>query len=330
MALAQQQHGVVAPQQARATGYSKGRMLTLQRQGFIRPHLGCLLLPSCTKRMSRADAHALTLRLGAGTVVTGAAAAQILGCDGDWATRFCATTPMAYASVDRNISVDGAKILRCQFDGRVNRRGELTLADQMTALLDTLEVVPYDLRADFLDHCLQRRWLKVEDAEQRLSGRCAGRGGRRSSAAQRQALRHVREGTHSAAERLMRRALLRAGLRAGGAEGTRGTGGAVGWHANHSVQVPVASEAGKSHSLAQIDFAWPDCRLALEVDGRAFHSAAAAFENDRARRNNLQLGGWTVVHATWKSLTDDPGAVAGMVLATLKRLRSCGARAPGL
>ena len=114
----------------------------------------------------------------------------------------------------------------------------------------------------------------------------------------------------------MRRALLSARNRPGGRSG---------WHANHSVRVPVAKKAGFSHRLARIDFAWPDCRLALEVDGKAFHTSDAAFERDRDRRNDLQLGGWTVVHATWKSLTDDPRAVAGMVQATLKRLRASGA-----
>ncbi len=266
--------------------------------------------------MSGANAQALTLRLGAGTVITGAAAAQILGCDGDWATRFCATHPMAYASVNRHVSVAGATMLRCQFDGCAIRHGDLNLADQSTALLDTLQVVPEELRAHFLDYCLQRRWIEVGPAERLLARRSAGRMGRRSNAAERQALRHLREGTHSAAERLMRRALLRARIRHGDPSG---------WLANHSVQVPVAKEAGMSHHLARIDFAWPDCQLALEVDGKAFHTSDAAFERDRDRRNDLQLGGWTVVHATWKSLTDDPGAVAGMVQATLKRLRASGA-----
>ncbi len=66
----------------------------------------------------------------------------------------------------------------------------------------------------------------------------------------------------------------------------------------------------------EVDAVWRDRRLIVELDGRGFHSTAAAFERDRARDRALQAAGWRVVRLTYRQLRDMPEAV----LADLRRL----------
>src|SRR5205085_9315547 len=44
----------------------------------------------------------------------------------------------------------------------------------------------------------------------------------------------------------------------------------------------------------EIDFVWPDRRVAVEVDGWEDHRTRPAFERDRDRDRRLRLAGWTV------------------------------------
>ena len=60
----------------------------------------------------------------------------------------------------------------------------------------------------------------------------------------------------------------------------------------------------------RIDFAYPDARLAIEVDGWTDHGTREAFESDRARQNELVELGWKVVRFTWLQLTTQPVDVA--------------------
>ncbi len=59
-----------------------------------------------------------------------------------------------------------------------------------------------------------------------------------------------------------------------------------------------------------IDLHWPDRRLAVELDGGAFHRTAEAFERDRRRDADLAAAGYRTVRVTWRQLTRDPGWVA--------------------
>jgi hypothetical protein len=53
----------------------------------------------------------------------------------------------------------------------------------------------------------------------------------------------------------------------------------------------------------EVDFAWPDMRLAVELDGWCYHSSIDAFQNDRARDRALGDLGWTVRRFTWHDVT---------------------------
>jgi very-short-patch-repair endonuclease len=54
------------------------------------------------------------------------------------------------------------------------------------------------------------------------------------------------------------------------------------------------------------DFLWRDARLIVEADSRRVHGTATAFEKDRQRDQRLVAAGWTVIHATWHQVTQEP------------------------
>jgi very-short-patch-repair endonuclease len=65
------------------------------------------------------------------------------------------------------------------------------------------------------------------------------------------------------------------------------------------------------------DFAWPEQRLIVEVDGWAAHGHRVAFERDRARDLAHTLAGWTVVRFTHRGLTARPLEAAARLAALL-------------
>jgi hypothetical protein len=58
--------------------------------------------------------------------------------------------------------------------------------------------------------------------------------------------------------------------------------------------------------IARVDFAYPDARLAIEVDGYEFHSSRAAWERDRLRQNEIVSLGWFVLRTTKRQIRAQP------------------------
>ena len=73
---------------------------------------------------------------------------------------------------------------------------------------------------------------------------------------------------------------------------------------------------------AWLDACWPDARLAVEIDGRAFHVLGEDWEDDLARQNALVLGGLTVLRFPGLLLRTSPAAVTAQVAAALARSRA--------
>ena len=59
----------------------------------------------------------------------------------------------------------------------------------------------------------------------------------------------------------------------------------------------------------EVDCVWPAERVIVELDGRAIHDAADAFETDRARDRRLEAAGWHVIRVTWRQLEETRGEV---------------------
>ena len=67
----------------------------------------------------------------------------------------------------------------------------------------------------------------------------------------------------------------------------------------------------------EVDAVWIDQRLAVELDGHAFHRTRLAFERDRLRDAALQLAGFRVLRFTHRRLDREPAAVIETVRSML-------------
>lgn len=338
--IAEEQGGVVLRSQCAQHGLVPRQVRVLAARGVVKAQCGALVLRECVPhwvlerplqfQRSWLDAWAVTVRArvrGVPVIVTGAAAAVLQGCfgdwsgrwqgardlDGDWPTAHQAAQPMAYAPSDVNLRLHGVHIMRAGFDGCLTLFNGLQLADRATALLDTLdhassadasEQIPAEREypAALLDLLLQRKWLTPQEViERRQRRRAAGRGGRRGSACLTWAARRAAEGTHSKAERRFASLLREHGLRKGGKNG---------WVANYEVQGVGRGGASWAH---RFDVAWPSRNVAVEVDGRGYHSDEGAFERDRRVLGLATAAGWRILHVTWRQMKESPSSVIAVV-----------------
>lgn len=72
---------------------------------------------------------------------------------------------------------------------------------------------------------------------------------------------------------------------------------------------PVALSWGTAH----VDAAYPSYKLAIELDGYAWHSDRRTFERDRRRDNELRSLGWTVFRFTWGMLKFEQDNLAALI-----------------
>jgi hypothetical protein len=67
----------------------------------------------------------------------------------------------------------------------------------------------------------------------------------------------------------------------------------------------------------EVDVAWLDQRLIVELDSRGYHGTRAAFENDRIRDATLQAAGYRVIRVTHRRLEAAPAEVVQLLRALL-------------
>ncbi|MEZ0342403.1 type IV toxin-antitoxin system AbiEi family antitoxin domain-containing protein [Mycobacterium sp. pV006] len=115
--------------------------------------------------------------------------------------------------------------------------------------------------------------------------------GRYGSPRSRLLLQAADSGARSAAERLLHTLLRGARLR--------------GWQADYRV------------GGYRVDVAFPDAKVAIEVDGFAFHSGAEEFQIDRVRQNDIVVQKWQVLRFTWLDLTEYPERVIAVIRAAI-------------
>ena len=75
-------------------------------------------------------------------------------------------------------------------------------------------------------------------------------------------------------------------------------------------QHPVVLPFGTVH----LDAAVPELRLAIELDGAAFHGSAVDRERDTRRDVALAALGWVVLRFSYRRLTTDPEACRREIL----------------
>jgi very-short-patch-repair endonuclease len=173
----------------------------------------------------------------------------------------------------------------------VTTRFGLRITTRTETLLDCLGWLPVPAARNLLDRAFQQGWLAPRDLDHRLDEQ-PGRWGNRQLAG---LARDCRPGIEAESERRLQRLLEQAGVR--------------GWIANHPVRV-----GGRRF---RPDIAFPQFRLAVEVDGWAHHRTKERRDADVERDNLLMLAGWRVLRFTWEDVVDRPEYVLGVIRAAL-------------
>ncbi|VEG50130.1 Protein of uncharacterised function (DUF559) [Mycolicibacterium chitae] len=163
---------------------------------------------------------------------------------------------------------------------RIRRRdlGVRDIVERRGLRVTSLQLTAVENRAKVMDRALQG------DAElTQLWATHLRNKGRYGSPRARINLQAAGEGSRSKAERLVAQLLTSAQI--------------TGWIANFPVGPFV------------VDFAFPDSKLVIEIDGFAFHSGVDDFVKDRNRQNYLVLHRWKVLRFTWWDLIERPERV---------------------
>lgn len=65
--------------------------------------------------------------------------------------------------------------------------------------------------------------------------------------------------------------------------------------------------------VARIDMAFPQFKIAIEIDGWSSRSTSSDLRRSTRRRNALTALGWTVLHFTWLDIVKHPDYIVGLV-----------------
>ena len=85
---------------------------------------------------------------------------------------------------------------------------------------------------------------------------------------------------------------------------------------------PRVNVKGRANGrLHEVDFIWPELRLAIETDGRDWHEGEYATSLDETKERDLTIGGWRCHRLTWRQVILDPEGAAATLAALLQSQR---------
>lgn len=233
----------------------------------------------------RSTIRIAVLRMGGTAILSGLGAAYWHGvANSPPATVTVTATPGGHVK-----RVPGVRAVRRRLDGRdAVERSHLMVTGLPLSVLEG--AVEGDVSV------LDRALLLRRVSERQLRAVYDRRRGTVGATAMGRLLEGVGSGARSSAERLT--------------VGLFESAGITGWIANYSSGRYI------------IDFAFVAERVAVGIDGMAYHRDADAFQNDRTRRNDLIAAGWTVLNFTWNDLVNHPDDVIARVVAALSAAAS--------
>jgi very-short-patch-repair endonuclease len=231
---------------------------------------------------------------GPGTYASFRAAAALWGLVGFEPDALEVTVPRT-----RRARLEGVIVHDSIVTGRLHTTTvqNIPTASAARTLTDLSAVAPRWMVEHAVDDALRRKLVTIRTLS-RVAGDLDGRGRRRSRVT-RAVLDARRTDAHpgqSEPELRIAKLLVRAGLPA----------------PVHQHRVRVGRRTRR------LDLAYPELMIAIEYDGWSHHSQRSAFDADRARANELELLGWTVLRFT--SASSDAMIVA-TVSAALQRAR---------
>lgn len=190
----------------------------------------------------------------------------------------------------------GVVVLRRELsDCDVLVRNDCLLTSRASTVIDCALLLDEHPAMRFVERALQPNWISYEELARRVQLAVGQKGVQKLV----RIVRALGSGAHSDSEQRLVR-----GLR---------THGLVGWSCNLEV-------TDRSSRIGMVDIAFPEIKLAVELDGRAWHVDRDRFQHDRTRQNRLVAAGWTVLRFTWEDVTYRLDTVIADISAALARL----------
>lgn len=288
--FARRQGGVFTRAQAIACGFTERQVdYRIASKRWRRIHRS-VLADATVPDSSLSGLWAAVLAAGPEAVVSHSSAALLWGWEVQDRLIHLTVPPHRHPRIDQTIQIH--RLPLAPGDSGLMRR--LPVTSRLRTITDCVTILPRARLGALLDRAIQQGWVSESDLTRAISRHRARTGNKEL----RRLAAGLSPGAHSKAERLLHR-LFRAHR-------------ITGWQPNF----PVV-EANRV--LAVVDVAFVDVKLAVEVDGRAFHVSPERFQTDRTKQNALVALGWNVLRFTWADLTERPAYVVASVLAELAR-----------
>ncbi|WP_436796292.1 DUF559 domain-containing protein [Actinospongicola halichondriae] len=290
-AIAWRQHGAFTAAQAQGVGVSRTSIMRATSDGSIVRRRPRVYVIASAPRTERQDLMVAVLAGGAGALATGESAL----------TLWC---PEIASPNTHSITVPAASGVRSTAGCRVLRSSDLELAKAGSidgipvvgvarALLDSAIGLPPDVVLARINACQRHLPMSFGALVDTLHSHA--RRGRPGVATFRTALgRMTKEVPDSEFERLVLRDLA-----------------AVDIPSPTLHHVVSCSTAGP----IELDLAWPDRRIDVELDGRDHLTRMKTARRDRQRDRALALLGWVAPRFVWDDYLDDPGAMVAEIVA---------------
>jgi len=287
--LVRTQDGLIRHDQARELGLSPaaiGRRVSSGEWLEIHPRVYLTATHTLTQR---AALRAAALWAGDAATLTGLAAAAWWNLT----DRRPTTTTIAVGATGGHSPPPGIRLERRSMAllGRVKVDG-VWVEHRASAALEAATSLGLVEGARLLDRALQQDRIGMPALRKAL--RALGR--RHGVVLARRLVALADGGARSEAERDALRRLTRARI--------------TGWTANLPVDLP-------GFGRVVLDIAFPEHRVAVEIDGWAYHRDVDRFRRDGLRQNEVVIGGWRVIRVTWFDLQETPDYLVDVVLRAL-------------
>lgn len=288
--LATSQFGVVHVRQAAELGLNSRALGRRLQHGWRRLHPGVVSIPGYPDTFEQ-RAMAAYLYAGSDSLLCHRSAGRLHGLDGVPKSRIEISTPRRLRSRDLVVHQRDISALRCRHFGPL----PATAIDQ--TIVDLAGVLSESSLGIALDSAL-RQGLTLVDRVMVLLEIVGGRG---------------TSGATVLREVLEQRAPM-----------TRPVESVVETHVLDLVRSfdlprPVAQfVVAQAGTDIRVDFAYPELKIAIEIDSVRWHSGLRAIHRDNRRQNLLAAQGWLVLRFEWDDIVGRPQWVAQQILAAIE------------
>jgi Protein of unknown function (DUF559) len=289
--LASSQFGVIHVRQAVELGLSARAISRRLKRGWQRMHPGVVSIAGYPDTFER-RAMAAHLYAGPDSLLSHASAGRLHGLDGIHSSRIEISTPRRLRSKDLAVHQRKVVTLRRKHFGTLPAT---TIEQTILDLAGTLNEVSLEIA---LDSAL-RQGLTLVDRVAALLDASGGRG-TPGSAVLRTLIQErapLERPPESVVETRVFRVIRSLDLPRPVVQ--------------HVVAIPGSPDI-------RVDFAYPQLRIAIEIDSVHWHSGLRAIHRDNRRQNLLAARGWLVLRFEWDDVIHRPKWVAKQILAAIE------------